>query len=428
MNNESDINITKVPEVKVSKKSIVSWALYDLANTLFSFNIVSIHFALWVVNDMGGTDSHWGIANAVSMMLVLFTAPFLGAMSDQTKKRIPFLTVTTLLCVMFTFALGQGGLSTSLVIFIAANYMFNVGLVFYDALLPSVSTESNRGKIGAFGVGLGYVGSLIGAISGMFLLEEIGRTGIFKFTAILFLIFALPCFFLVKDQATEKVKIGFYTITNSVHQLRNTLSHVKDFPGLPRFLIGRVFYADAVNTSIIFMGIYVSNELGFSDDEVQMLLAFAVVSAIIGASFWGFVVDAIGPKRSLNIVLFLWVIVLIGICAIPLFNLTNTLMWPISALAGIAMGGIWCADRPFLIRLVPPQYVGEFFGVYSMTGRFASIVGPLIWVFVAETMGLGRPVAVLSMLVLVVISYFILRGVEDTPHDWQQNILEDDSN
>ncbi len=103
-------------------------------------------------------------------------------------------------------------------------------------------------------------------------------------------------------------------------------------------------------------------------------------------------------------------------------------MWPISALAGIAMGGIWCADRPFLIRLVPPQYVGEFFGVYSMTGRFASIVGPLIWVFVAETMGLGRPVAVLSMLVLVVISYFILRGVEDTPHDWQQNILEDDSN
>ena len=131
MNNIPSIN--NVTEPKASKKSIVSWALYDLANTLFSFNIVSIHFALWVVNDMGGTDSHWGIANAVSMMLVLFTAPFLGAMSDQTKKRIPFLTVTTLLCVMFTFALGQGGLSTSLVIFIAANSLFNVGLVFYDA-------------------------------------------------------------------------------------------------------------------------------------------------------------------------------------------------------------------------------------------------------------------------------------------------------
>ena len=76
MTTKSDTNSINHNEVKASKKSIVSWALYDLANTLFSFNIVSIHFALWVVNDMGGTDSHYGYATAASMLLVLLTAPF----------------------------------------------------------------------------------------------------------------------------------------------------------------------------------------------------------------------------------------------------------------------------------------------------------------------------------------------------------------
>ena len=117
-------------------------------------------------------------------------------------------------------------------------------------------------------------------------------------------------------------------------------------------------------------------------------------------------------------------VVMIGISAIPLLDLPKNLMWPTSALAGIAMGGIWCADRPYLIRLVPKQYIGEFFGIYSMVGRFASIAGPLIWVFVAETLGLGRPIAVLSMLLLVIISYFILRGVDDKPHNWDKNILQ----
>ena len=76
-----------------SKLSIVSWALYDLANTIFSFNIISIHMALWVVNDMGGTDSQYAFANSLSMFMVIFTAPLLGAMSDQSGRRIPFLSL-----------------------------------------------------------------------------------------------------------------------------------------------------------------------------------------------------------------------------------------------------------------------------------------------------------------------------------------------
>lgn len=408
----------------VSKLSIVSWALYDLANTIFSFNIISIHMALWVVNDMGGTDSQYAFANSLSMFMVIFTAPLLGAMSDQSGRRIPFLAGTTILCVIFTLFLGQGGLSTSLIIFVIANYMFQSGLVFYDALLPAVSNDKNRGKVGAFGVGLGYVGSLIAVITGIILFDTVGRIGMFQMTAGFFLIFSIPCFLFVKDTGTGPIRFGKETLKNSLIQLKLTLSKTNQFPGLRRFFIGRVFYADTVNTLILFMGIYVTNELGFTDDQVQQILAFAIVSAIIGAPIWGIVVDRIGPKKTLNAVLVMWMVILAGIAAIPIFGFDENLMWYIAPIAGVAIGGTWCADRPYLVRLVSPQYIGEMFGVYSMTGRFGSVAGPFMWAMVAEKVtvlgveigfNLGRPVAVISLLVLIVVSYFILSGVSDNP-------------
>ena len=152
---------------KPAKLTVVAWALYDLANTIFSMNIVSLYFSLWVVNVMHGSDSDYGNANAFSMLLMFLSAPALGALSDQAKRRMPFLVITTVVCVVFTSLLGLGGLAWSLVFFVIANYMFQAGLIFYDALLPVVSTEENRGKIGGFGIGLGYMGSFIGVGSGL---------------------------------------------------------------------------------------------------------------------------------------------------------------------------------------------------------------------------------------------------------------------
>ena len=138
-----------------SRLSVLSWALYDLANTIFSMNIVSLYFSLWVVNVMGGSDANYGNANSISMALMFFTAAILGALSDQAGRRKPFLIVTTLICVSFTELLGTGGLFLALVFFIIANYMFQGDLIFYDSLLPAVSAEENRGKVGGFGGGPG---------------------------------------------------------------------------------------------------------------------------------------------------------------------------------------------------------------------------------------------------------------------------------
>ena len=195
---------------KASMFSIFSWAFYDLGNTIFSVLIVSFYFSLWVVSDeVGGSDGDYGYANALSMALVFLTAPLLGALSDQARRRMPFLFVTTLVCVAFTALLGyekEGWskstiLTASLVFFVAANYFYQAGLIFYDSTLATISTPGNRGRIGGIGIGIGYVGSFIGILSALFLTTVLGfpYQAVFQATAMLFLIFAIPCFIFVKE-------------------------------------------------------------------------------------------------------------------------------------------------------------------------------------------------------------------------------------
>ena len=142
----------------VLSKPVISWALYDLAKTFFSMNIVSFFLSFWVIEVMGGTDKMWGWTNSISMLVMFLTAPLLGALSDRAGKRLPFLLMSTLSCVLLTSLLGVPGVLGTLILFAVANYFFQAGLVFYDSLLPVVSTPENRGRVSGFGVGLGYVG------------------------------------------------------------------------------------------------------------------------------------------------------------------------------------------------------------------------------------------------------------------------------
>lgn len=398
---------------------VLSWALYDLANTIFSMNIVSLYFSLWVVNVMRGTDATYGYANSFSMLLMLVSAPLIGAISDQAGRRMPFLLVSTLVCVGFTALLGTGGLLLSLVFFIIANYFYQAGLIFYDSTLPVVSTPENRGRVGGLGIGVGYLGSFIGVSMGLLFLEQMGYPFIFRMSAVLFLLFALPIFLFVREpRRTSRFQIDSGTVRRAAVQVRHTVAHSARYRGLRRFLVGRVFYADPVNTAIVFMGVYVTNEVGFTAREAQVVLLVAIAAAVLGGLIWGVVVDRIGPKHSLNLVLILWMVILLGAMAVAIFSLPKALFWGIACLAGIALGGTWAADRPYMLLLSPPRYVGEFYGLYSLVGRFAAVMGPALWALVADTLGFGRPAAIGSLLVMVIISFVILQGVDDAPRQW----------
>ena len=372
-----------------------------------------------MVDDRGGSDADFALANSVSVALMLVSAPLLGAVADQLPRRVPMLAVATLGCCATTALLGSGGLAGSLALFVVANYLFQASLIPYDALLPVVSTEETRGRIGGLGVGIGYVGSLIGIGVGLAVTAAGGdKPVIFRITALLFLLFALPCFFWVRERPRPPAKSRGGLFARAMADVRVTAARLRGYPDLRRFLIGRVFYADAANTLIAFMGIYATREIGFSDTQKDVVLLAGIAAAVVGGLLWGRAVDRVGPKRTLFRVLGLWIGTLALTSAIAFLDLPRGLFWLVAALAGIALGGTWAADRPLMLRLSPPRYLGQFYGLYAMAGRFAAILGPLLWATIVDWLRWGRPTAVASLIVMVAVAAVVLRPLDDAPRSW----------
>jgi MFS transporter, UMF1 family len=424
-------------EHRVTRGAVVGWVTYDLANTIFSMGVVSLFLPLLVRELVGAerADTLWGIIGAVSYAIIFVLSPVLGAMTDRARRRMPFLVVSTIICVTFTLLLARGGLWATAFFFIIANIAYQAGLQFYDAMLPEVSTEQNRGKIGGIGVGVGYLGSYFAVALGL-VFGTGDKAFLFSMIAVFFLIFALPCFLLVRERGNPRPRPVFSArmIRESTGETLRTLKSGEGFPGLRRFLVGRVVYTDAINTVILIMALYTVNiavATGLTEAEgeraAQLILMFAITFAIIGGFAWGWVTDRIGPKRTLDLVLCAWMAVfllaaLVGLLELPLWVLGLT-----AAGAGISLGGVWASDRVLMLRLTPPHRIGEFYGLYGMVGRFSAITGPATWalvLYLAIQLGgfaphVAQGVGVLVLLVQMVIGYWILRPIEDSPRDWQ---------
>jgi UMF1 family MFS transporter len=422
----------------IPRRAVWSWILYDLANTIFSMGVVSLYFSLWVRDAVGAdrADFVYGTITAVSMGIIFVISPLLGAMTDRAPRRMPFLVVSTVLCVGFTLLLVRSGYWPTILAFIFANAAYQAGLQFYDALLPEVTTEENRGRISGIGVGVGYLGSYFAIGIGIALGTE-DKGLLFTAIAIAFLVLSIPCFLFVQERGNPNPRpiFGWQMIRESTAQTLRTLRGGKEYPGLLRFLVGRVFYTDAINTVISIMGLYTVNVAMMSglsqrdgERKAQLILLVAVTFAVIGGFVWGRMVDRIGPKRTLDRVLRLWLVTFVGAAAIGLFALPVEILFVIASLAGIALGGIWSADRPYMLRLTPPDRIGEFYGLYGMVGRFSAITGPVIWAAVAwlcigqlgMTPARGQGVGVLVLLTLVLMARWILGPVTDTPRNWEQ--------
>lgn len=414
--------------------SVASWVLYDLANTIFSMGVVSLYFSLWVADQVGQrrADSVYGLVTALSMGIIFVISPLLGAMTDRARRRMPFLVVSTLVCVLLTALMGRMGYATTLALFVVANIAYQAGLQFYDALLPEVSTEENRGRVGGIGVGVGYLGSFLAVGIGLYFGNQ-NKPLLFLIIAISFLVFALPCMIFVKERGNPHPRpINLGMIIQSTRETIRTLRSSQAYPGLARFLIGRVFYTDSINTVISFMALFTVNvalahapEKGRAGAEVQanIILMFAISFAVLGGFAWGWLTDRFGPKRVLNWVLWTWMGIFILAGSVGLLALPLQLMYGVAALAGFALGGVWASDRPYMLRLTPPDRIGEFYGLYGMVGRFSAISGPILWaaIFHVATRWMGlkalqaQGLAIVTLLLMVVLSYFILRPVSDRP-------------
>ena len=398
----------------VNKKSLFSWLLFDLANTVYAFIIPGLYFSVWLVSEKGWTDQQLGLATSTAMVIVAILGPWIGRKSDSSQGKKRILLLMTLICIISTFLLGTFSVETSVLLFIFSLIGFNLGSVVYDALLVSVSNEENRGKISGLGVAFGYTGSLIG-FGVATLLQNMGYSyiEIFKSVAILFLLFSLPAFFFIEEKITtdKKIKIN---ILNSLSIVINSWKHSRQYEGLTRFLVGRFFYADAINTLISgLLAVYLVEEVGLTPADSQSILALAIVVSIIGGYIFGKATDLYGPRKLILISITCWMISLSLAIIATEFN-QLWLIYVTGVLGGFNIGGIFAVDRVFMTRLSPEKHLGEFYGLYSTVGRFATILGPILWGLIVNSLGLGRNVAMGSLILLLAISYYIIHGVSDS--------------
>jgi UMF1 family MFS transporter len=401
-----------------------AWALYDFANTIFSFAVVSGAIGLYLVNDrqFGERDGNFLLSLAIvaSVGLNAIVSPILGAISDRAGQRLPFLGGFTAICIGATFFITDVPPIAGLLLFILANFAYQAALIYYDALLKTVSRAESRGKLAGLGTAIGYCGTVTVALLIVFL--DVAVVDRFRLAALLFLAFAIPIFLVVRepqDKARPRMKLA--EVVASFGQIRQSIAHAREVPGLGRFLVGRFFYTDAVNTVIVVMSVVTTRVLGVSEALANVILLGLTIVAIAMSFVWGWLCDRQGPKRTLVMVLISWAVgLLIGGIALG-FGPAGLVPFLIAgAILGSGLGGVQVADRVLMVRLSPPERLGEFFGLYGLVGKGSQVIGQLLYgatiLLLLGPMGIGAyQVAVLSLLVTMFIGLWLVWPVRD---DW----------
>jgi len=383
------------------RKEVIGWSLYDFANTIYSMNILSQYFKRWVVEDLGKDGLYYDIPYSLSMLLAGLLMPALGAISDHSSKKKMFLMLFTFSCCL---AIGIVPLvPTSLfgliiILFAISNFFYEGGMVFYNSLLYSVSSGKEARMISGFGVALGYLGAILGVIvvlpfvtgelfgMNISFLEGGGRSASFAPTAVLFALFSIPLFFWVREKK-ELVKSGTIKIKEAYHDVFEAIKDSRKYPGVMRFLIADYFFEDAVATVILNIGIFSSMVLGFSDVDLSIFLIITPISAIAGSFLIGKISQTVDLKKMMTMIIYGWIIAL----SLMMFLENRVLIYIIGSFIGVLLGGLWTVSRPLLAEMVPKDELGRFFGLYSLSGRAAAVIGPPIWGLIVYLFSPDRP-------------------------------------
>jgi MFS transporter, UMF1 family len=392
----------------------ISWALYDFANTMFSYVVVTRYFNDWVIEQRQTEDIWVGVMSFVVAAVLVVTLPVGGAVADRWGRRKPLLVAFTLLCVGATAVLGFVP-STALALVVAgvAIFGFNSALAHYDPLLAHVAAPEHRGRVSGLGVGVGYVGVFF--ILALFALANVVPEGqnerAFLPTAVLFLVFALPAFFLVREPpALQEVPAGSRLVRDALSQVVGSVGEIVHL-GVGRFLLARFLYVDAIATVIAFMVVYAKRISDLSEGALTALLGVSIAFAVVGAFAAGALVERLGPKRVLVAILLVFSVTLVIAGATG----SELLLWVAGPITGVSLGAVWTSDRVFMLRLTPDDRRGEFFGLYALAGKLSSGVGPLIlwggtiWFLSSGLDVLEKPGA--SRVALVVLAAAALAGV-----------------
>ena len=357
---------------------VLGWALYDFANTIFSYVVVTRYFTEWIVIDKGQPDVVIGVMTVCVSAALLVALPWFGVLADRMGRHKPLLTVFTLVCVASTASLGLvDGVLPALVIGGLAIFAYASADAQYEPLLAVVAPPEARSRVSGLGSGVGYLGSLGALLAVGALVGESENQQAFLPTALLFLALALPCLLLVRETRARGGPSGAEERARGPHNpFRQLVVSVRRAWGRPygRFLLARFLYVDALATMVAFVSVFARRTGSFSGNQISILLGLATISAVVGALLAGGLMERFGPKHVLIGTLLGGAVALfvVGITGVPV------LLWVAAPVVGAAIGSVTASDRVYVLRLTEPERRGEVFGLYALVGRVSSGFGALI--------------------------------------------------
>jgi UMF1 family MFS transporter len=384
----------------VRPREIVSWAMFDFANSGYTTLIVTVAFSIYftkLVAPGGNADFLWGLAIQISNLVVIVMAPPIGAMADDTGRKKLFLAGTYVLCVAGTAALWTvtpGLAILGVVLFIVSNIGFSLGENLASSFLPEISTPANIGRISGFGWGLGYLGGLtcLGLtwplLSGGFVLDNLASLrAIWLVTAAFFLVAALPTFLFLYERAPRSPARPLVSyVRGSFSRLATTVRSLRHFAELARFLVIFFVFSCGLSTVIAFASIYAERTVGFGPGELIGLFMALQISSAGGAFLFGWIQDTIGARRTIQITLALWVLVSAGAA----LTTTKGMFWIVALCAGLGIGSAQSASRALVGLFSPVGKSGEFFAFWGLAGKGAFALGPLVFGLISSFTGSQR--------------------------------------
>jgi UMF1 family MFS transporter len=364
--------------------------MYDFANSGYTTVVITAifnaYFVAVVAGDAPWATFAWTAALSVSYLLIVLSAPVIGAYADHHGAKKRLLMLSTAGCVLFTallFFAQPGMVGYAMVCLIASNFFFGSGENLIAAFLPELSRSRAMGRVSGWGWSLGYIGGL--ATLGLCLIyvaraEAQGRVAAqfvpvtMLITAGIFALASLPTFILLRERAVPTLTHGRWW-RQAWLEVWRTCRGLREFTDLGRFLLCTFFYQAGIQAVITLTAIYADQAMHFTTQETLLLVLVVNVTAAAGAALFGYLQDRAGHIRAMALILTLWIL------AIFLAWLAHTrlLFWVAANIVGLCLGASQSGGRALVGLLTPPSRLAEFFGLWGLAVKLGSIAGPLTY-------------------------------------------------
>jgi len=366
-----------------------AWAMFDFANSGYTTVVVTAVYNAYFVAVIAGNAPWatfaWTAALSISYVLIMLTAPAIGAYADAAARKKRLLGYASLGCIVFTALLGAAGpgeVALAMALIVLSNYCFGSGENLIAAFLPQIARGEHIGRVSGWGWALGYLGgmgTLALCLAYVQAAQARGMTasdfvpGTLLITAGVFALACLPTFLFLRERAVPRPEAA--AVHASFARLKRTLAEARRFRDLARFLLCIVCYQAGVQAVIALAAIYAQQAMHFTTAQTIVLVLVVNVAAAAGAFLFGYVQDKVGHKRAIGITLAGWLATTVLAAGAD----GERAFWIAAHLAGLCLGSSQSAGRALVGYLSPEDRHGEFFGLWGLAVKLSSVLGPMTY-------------------------------------------------